>query len=148
MTNSSPQKLVYLDMKILILPLLIILISCSSQQRTASGHNTDRAENGSAITPTNASITLAEYLKRIPGVQVSKIGQNYQVLVRGNSSMGEQREPLFIINGMNAGFGYERAAPLVDVNDIEYVQVLKSGSETARYGMQGSNGVIVITTKR
>lgn len=134
-------------MKTLILPLIILLASCATSQYSAKGSNsTENASN--QVNPNNASITLADYLKRIPGVQVSTFGSSYQVLVRGNNSFSEQREPLFIINGMNAGAGYERAAPLVDINDIENIQVLKSGSETARYGMQGNNGVIVITTKK
>jgi TonB-dependent SusC/RagA subfamily outer membrane receptor len=42
----------------------------------------------------------------------------------------------------------KKAAPLVAITDIESVQVLKSGQETAAYGMQGSNGVIIIRTKK
>ncbi len=134
-------------MKISIISLVVLLAACAPTQYSASGVNS-KANASNQISPDNASITLADYLKRIPGVQVSTFGSSYQVLVRGNNSFSEQREPLFIINGMNAGAGYERAAPLVDVNDIDNVQVLKSGSETARYGMQGNNGVILITTKR
>lgn len=42
------------------------------------------------------------------------------------------------------------ANPLLDipVEDIATVEVLKSAAATARYGMQGTNGVILITTKR
>lgn len=134
-------------MKNLILPLIFILAACGPSRYNAT-RSTVVTDAPNEVNPNNASITLADYLKRIPGVQVSTFGSNYQILVRGNSSFSEQREPIFIINGMNVGSGYERAAPLVDVNDIENVQVLKSGSETARYGMQGNNGVILITTKK
>lgn len=42
------------------------------------------------------------------------------------------------------------ANPLLDlpVEDIAHVEVLKSAAATARYGMQGSNGVILISTRR
>jgi len=129
---------------------LVLLAACSPQaanKKITSGPET----TGSHITPETSNLSLADYLKRIPGVQVTQntVGTgNVQVTVRGANSMGDNREPLFIVNGVNIGNGYERAAPLVDVNDIASVQVLKSGQETAPYGMQGSNGVIVIKTKR
>lgn len=124
---------------------LALLMACAAPQ-TASGPA--GAASSREVNPTNPSITLAEYLKRVPGVQVIDRSGRIAVTIRGASSVANDIEPLFVINGVNVGFGYEHAAPLVDVSDIENVQVLKSGSETARYGMQGNNGVIVIKTKR
>ena len=42
------------------------------------------------------------------------------------------------------------ADPLLDlpVEDIAHVEVLRGAAATARYGMQGSNGVILISTRR
>jgi len=126
-----------------------LLLSCSGLQTSTSNSGSVATTSSNQITPTNASLSLADYLKRIPGVQVTKdSGGNVLVLVRGNNTLGEQREPLFVINGVNVGFGYEHTEPLVAITDIAQVQVLKSGQETAMYGMQGNNGVIVITTKR
>jgi TonB-dependent SusC/RagA subfamily outer membrane receptor len=94
------------------------------------------------------AISLADYLKRVPGVQVMQSASGVQVTVRGANSLAGNLEPLFVVDGVNVGFGYEKAEPLVPVADIASVQVLKSGQETASYGMQGTNGVIVIRTKR
>ncbi len=102
------------------------------------------------ISPSTSNLSLADYLKRIPGVQVTQAGNTGEamVFVRGNNSMTGQREPLFVINGVNVGSGYNNASSLVDVNDISTVQVLKAGNETAAYGIQGNNGVIIIKTKK
>lgn len=140
-------------MKTLITLLLtMVMLSCapyhySNNSAQADGAYTNQVTSNQ-VNPTNPSISLADYLKRIPGVQVAQRGGTTEITVRGNNSLDGEREPLFVINGMNVGFGYEKASPLVDINDIKNVRVLKSGQETANYGMQGNNGVILITTKR
>lgn len=122
---------------------MLVLASCSSTQKTSS-----QGVDPDAFATNNPALSLADYLKRVPGVQVIQGGGKTMVTVRGNNSVGGQLEPLFVINGVNAGFGYENAEPLVSVTDIDYVRVLKSGQETANYGIQGTNGVILIKTKR
>jgi len=132
-------------MKTLLLSLIILVFACAPSQQMSGPVGASNQ-----IAPTTSNLSLADYLKRIPGVQVTQAGNTGEamVLVRGNNTMGGQREPLFVINGVNVGYGYNNAAPLVDVNDISSVQVLKAGNETASYGLQGSNGVIVIKTKK
>lgn len=138
-------------MKIQLAILCIALASCSPAVQTSSSSDLAPVANTNTVTPNNPALSLADYLKRVPGVQVMQRGGaagSTAVLVRGNNTMGDQREPLFVVNGTNVGFGYENVEPLVSVTDIESVRVLKSGQETAAYGMQGSNGVIIIKTKK
>jgi len=138
-------------MKIQITLLCALLAACSPAVQTSSRTDVTNASTTNTISPNNPALSLADYLKRVPGVQVMQRGGvsgGTAILVRGNNTLGDQREPLFIVNGVNAGFGYENVEPLIAVTDIESVRVLKSGQETAAYGMQGSNGVIVIKTKR
>ena len=132
-------------MKTLLVSLVLLAIACAP-----SGQVSAPVATSNQITPTTSNLSLADYLKRVPGVQVTQAGNTGEamVFVRGNNTMTGQREPLFVINGVNVGSGYNNAAPLVDVNDISSVQVLKAGNETAAYGLQGSNGVIVIKTKK
>ncbi len=78
------------------------------------------------------------------GVQVITSGQpgaNSQINIRGITSFGNN-DPLYIIDGVQAS--------LHDINpaDIESIQVLKDAGSAAIYGVQGSNGVIVVTTKK
>ncbi|MDO1449680.1 TonB-dependent receptor [Rhodocytophaga aerolata] len=90
---------------------------------------------------------------QIAGVQISTTsgapGGNVNVLIRGVSSITGGVQPLFVIDGYpvsNAGIG--NPLNTINPNDIESVDVLKDASATAIYGSRGSNGVIIITTKR
>jgi len=136
-------------MKFQLIILSILLAACSPGVHTSPTPDAALQSNPNTFSPSNPSLSLADYLKRVPGVQVQQRGTAGTIVtVRGNNTLSEQREPLFVINGVNVGFGYENAEPLVAVTDIESVQVLKAGQETAAYGMQGSNGVIIIKTKK
>ncbi len=85
------------------------------------------------------AFSLSQYLQgRIAGVQIV----NGQAFARGNQS------PMAImVDGMNIG-GEDFNLDDIVVQDIQTVEILKSGATTAIYGMQGGAGVIVITTKR
>ena len=63
------------------------------------------------------------------------------VRIRGITSLGSS-DPLVIIDGVQGSLHD------VSPNDIESVQILKDAGSAAIYGIQGSNGVIVITTKK
>jgi len=66
-----------------------------------------------------------------------------QFLLRGNTSlMGKNQDPLILIDGVPGDM------KTVPPQDIESVDVLKDGSAAAIYGTRGTNGVIIITTKR
>lgn len=140
-----------MKIQLVIIPILFIACSSGKQNTAIPDHSTMVNSNNVAPNSNNASLSLADYLKRVPGVQVQENGGargGTIVTIRGNNTISEQREPLFIVNGVNVGFGYENVEPLIAITDIMNVQVLKSGQETAAYGMQGSNGVIIIRTKK
>lgn len=66
-----------------------------------------------------------------------------QILLRGNTTLfGANANPLVIIDGIPGDL--KTVAP----EDIESIDVLKDGSSAAIYGVRGSNGVIIVTTKR
>ncbi len=70
-------------------------------------------------------------------------GASINITVRGGTSITQSTSPLYIVDG----FAMENGLQTVDINDIESIDVLKDASATAIYGAQGSNGVILITTK-
>lgn len=93
---------------------------------------------------------------RVAGVQITQNsaapGGNISVRIRGTNSINGTSEPLYIVDGIqiaNSG-GINEVSPLstINPNDIESVEVLKDASATAIYGARGSNGVVLITTKR
>jgi len=83
---------------------------------------------------------------RMSGVEVQSTnggepGSSYSILIRGNSSINASNSPLFVVDGFPNG-------TLPPADDIESIEVLKDASATAIYGSRGSNGVVMITTKR
>jgi len=79
-------------------------------------------------------------------------GSGAQIRIRGGSSLNASNDPLIVIDGLamdNEGVkGLSNGLSLVNPQDIESFSVLKGASATAIYGSRGSNGVIVITTKK
>ncbi len=83
-------------------------------------------------------------------------GGGISVNIRGVSSINGTTEPLYVIDGVQVqgsqiSFGSASSSnPLAGLNtsDIENVEILQGPSATAIYGSRGTNGVILITTKR
>lgn len=84
---------------------------------------------------------------KVAGVSVmmnsGKPGGNPIVKIRGTGSINAYNGPLYVIDGIVG------ADPMViDPNIVAAVDVLKDAAASAIYGSRGSNGVIVITTKK
>lgn len=124
------------------------------------------AMKGSVITNLDQSLQ-----GRATGVQAVATsgapGSSSSIRVRGQATINANAEPLYVIDGVivqgggNSGssFGLGDAlgngkvstiSPLSTINpsDIVSMEILKDASATAIYGAQGSNGVVLITTKR
>ena len=67
------------------------------------------------------------------------------IIIRGASSLNASLEPLYVIDGVPLTQAFFRN---LNQNDIESVSVLKDAAATSVYGNRGTNGVIVITTKK
>ena len=93
---------------------------------------------------------------KIAGVNVTSDGGtpggSSTIRIRGGSSLNASNDPLIVIDGLamdRVGVkGSPNALSMVNPNDIESFTVLKDASATAIYGSRGSNGVIIITTKK
>lgn len=103
---------------------------------------------------------------RAAGVQVrstNNMGGSSNVVIRGNSSLTQNNQALFVVDGVpvnndntnNAGqisgrngFDYGNAAADINPDDIESMNILKGSAATALYGARAANGVIIITTKK
>ena len=80
--------------------------------------------------------------------QTSSIpGDAPDALVRGQNSINASSGPYIVVDGVPIS---KSGGTLNDINpnDIESMEILKDASATAIYGTNGSNGVILITTKR
>mgnify|MGYP003662924076 CR=1 FL=1 len=96
------------------------------------------------------------------GVQVSQSsgapGGEVRIRVRGSSSINGSNDPLYVIDGVpmfsgatiSSSFGGQQNSALSNLNpdDIESVDILKDAASAAIYGDRGSNGVVIITTRK
>ncbi len=98
---------------------------------------------------------------KVAGVSISNTsgspGGSTKVIIRSFSSITGSNQPLYIIDGVpidnsrpgsDANFDFGNNANDIDPNSIENMSILKGSAATALYGSRGSNGVILITTKR
>ncbi|KUJ62789.1 hypothetical protein AR687_05165 [Flavobacteriaceae bacterium CRH] len=120
----------------------------------------------SKVITTNVASALSG---KIAGVDVSVpatgAGGSTRVIIRGISSIGENNQPLYIVDGVpidNTGLSNDSAASSkwfdgrdngdgissINPNNIESLTVLKGAAASALYGSRALNGVILITTKK
>jgi len=95
------------------------------------------------------AINIAMALQgRAAGVDIARTGvrpgSGAQIRIRGNRSLTGSNDPLLVVDG----FPYAGSINDLNVDDIANIDILKDASATAIYGSQGSNGVIIITTKK
>jgi len=86
---------------------------------------------------------------KFPGVNIQQtagdLGKTPAIKIRGIGSISAGNTPLIVIDGnMVSSSIFTNMSP----SEIESIDVLKDASSTAIYGSRGSNGVILVTTKR
>jgi TonB-linked SusC/RagA family outer membrane protein len=85
---------------------------------------------------------------KVAGVQVinnsGQPGAAPTVRIRGVGSINASNEPLYVVNGVP----FQGDITSINNNDIASFTVLKDAAAAALYGSRGSNGVIIITTKK
>lgn len=85
---------------------------------------------------------------KVPSVSITNTGagdpnNQASIQIRGVSSRAADLGPLIVIDGVPGG-----NLTNINPNDIESYDVLKDGAASAIYGTRGSNGVILVTTKK
>ena len=85
---------------------------------------------------------------KVAGVSITNTGagdpnNQASIQVRGVSSRAAGLGPLIVIDGVPGG-----NLTNLNPNDIESFDILKDGAASAIYGTRGSNGVILVTTKK
>src|SRR5689334_19040547 len=92
-----------------------------------------------------------------PGIQTlsanGQPGSAQSIRIRGFGSLNASNDPLIVVDGVpysNGLFNVPYTGGLSNINmeDVESISVLKDAAATALYGSRGSNGVVIITTKK
>jgi TonB-linked SusC/RagA family outer membrane protein len=116
------------------------------------------------ISPATGGSVLSSLQGKVAGLDLGSsqggLGTSSRVVLRGNSSISGNNQPLYIIDGIpmtneNVSDGqgvYDRkdfGSGALDINpdDVESITVLKGPNAAALYGSRAQNGAIIITTK-
>lgn len=124
-----------------------IVIVGYGQQKKASVVGSITQTSSEVLERTGGVTNLASALTgNLPGVITTQGtgipgDEDPQITIRSASSWNNS-DPLILVDGI------EREMSSVDISSVESISVLKDASATAVYGVQGANGVILITTKR
>jgi TonB-linked SusC/RagA family outer membrane protein len=141
------------------------------EEIVAVGYGTQtRAELNTAVSSVNAADLVGQPVASVdaalqgkaPGVQVTQNagnpGNGISVRVRGLASISASNDPLYVVDGVplvagnlsQLDVGGQSVATIsgLSLDDVESMDVLKDAAATAIYGSRGSNGVVLITTKR
>jgi len=93
---------------------------------------------------------------RLPGVFVTsssgKLGDGVKIRIRGTTSISAGNDPFYVIDGIpvtsEGSIDNSNPMSMINIGDIESINVLKDAAASSIYGARGSNGVVVITTKK
>jgi TonB-dependent starch-binding outer membrane protein SusC len=144
----------------------LFLAACSTNPAPASIGNNDpvnvgygtqeRQDVGGAV----SSISRDDIKKRsarsledmihshVPGAQVIRNRDGFSIRLRGMTSIYGNNDALIVLDGMPLSEGTASSAlATIRPEEVEQIDVLKDGM-AAIYGVRGSNGVVVITTRR
>ncbi|MBK8493171.1 MAG: SusC/RagA family TonB-linked outer membrane protein [Saprospirales bacterium] len=132
------------------------------RQKRELGYSTESFD-GQELERSNAPDIVSSLHGKSAGVQISSPngvdGGTTRIVIRGNNNINANNQPLIVVDGVplenepgmeNVGRGVDWGAAINNINpaDIENINILKGPTASAKYGSRGSNGVILITTKR
>ncbi|MEH6407708.1 MAG: SusC/RagA family TonB-linked outer membrane protein [Leeuwenhoekiella sp.] len=125
----------------------VVLIGYGSQQRkavTTAVTKVDTQDFNQGVVTSPLDLIQG----KVAGLQITRAGGNNpnsgaSIQLRGITSLTGSSSPLIVIDGIPGG-----NLDLLQQNDIASFDVLKDGAAAAIYGTRGTNGVILITTKK
>lgn len=122
----------------------VVVVGYGAQSRAAvtGAISSVKSEDLNAVPVANATEALQGRAAGISVVNTGAPGTEPSITIRGLGTFGNN-SPLFVVDGVIVG-----NLSGINQNDIESINVLKDASTTAVYGAQGSNGVILVTTKK
>jgi TonB-linked SusC/RagA family outer membrane protein len=122
--------------------------------------------NAGELNTTRAQSVVQQMEGKVAGVQITSPGTqggSTNIIIRGQNSITQNNQPLFIVDGVavsnanrggapfvgtNTSFDYGNAVSDLNPDDIETISVLKGPNAAAIYGSRAANGVILVTTRK
>ncbi len=134
----------------------------TKRQKRELGYSTDQF-GGDEIALSGASNMVNALSGKSAGVNIASAngvdGGTSRITIRGNNNIKGNNQPLIIVDGIpienppgltNISGGTDWGSAINNINpeDIAEVNILKGPTASAKYGMRGANGVVLITTKK
>ena len=141
----------------------VVVTSIASRTSRAVSEVAVSRVNASDFTAVQSFQDLSQLVSgRVAGVNVQPsggtVGSGIRFNVRSGGGIGGAGQPVIYIDGIridnsqlsSIGRGGQGSATLADINmdEVETIDFLKGPAAAALYGTSGSNGVVLITTKR
>ena len=111
-----------------------------------AGSNVDSFNPNEINISKSSNVSLLNRIRSNPGIYIEGVGENAKVYTKGISSINNQKEVLFILNGVQVGT-FSQIVNILNPESIKSITVLKNANDIAIYGFRGSGGVILIKTK-
>jgi TonB-linked SusC/RagA family outer membrane protein len=138
---------------------VVTALGINKEKKTIGyAQTTVRNEEINQVAPINA---LGGLEGKVAGVNISGVsgtaGGSTRVILRGFTSITGSNQPLYVVDGVplnnstpgsDDNFDFGNNANDIDPNLIDNISFLKGSAASAIYGSRGSNGVVIITTKK
>ena len=145
-----------------------VVVTALGVTREAKSLNYSRQSvNAEALAENSSGNLISSLSGKVAGVTITPPGTSNgsaRIVIRGTSSLTENSQPVFVIDGMiienepgdtsvtvDGGTGStDLGNPVADINpdDIESIEILKGPNAAALYGSRAAQGVVLVTTKR
>lgn len=128
----------------------VVVIGYGSQKKETLTGSVSVVKSQALVASPTTNLSNA-LVGRVPGVSSlqssGEPGDNFSMIrIRGVTTFNSGgQDPLVVLDGVQTSI---EVMNTIDPNEVQSITVLKDASATAVYGIQGANGVIVITTKR
>jgi TonB-dependent starch-binding outer membrane protein SusC len=133
--SVSPRRAAIRALDLMVCTSILLSAACRHAQPTASP--------STAVAPARAD----DARHRLAGVDIVRTPHS-GFLIRIRSGMFAGGEPLYVIDGAQMRIPSNRGIDWFAPEDIVDIKVLKFPHELAEYGLNGANGVVVITTRQ
>jgi TonB-linked SusC/RagA family outer membrane protein len=148
-----------------ILEEVVVTAMGVSREKKSLGYSSQEV-GGEEVSTVKVDNVVNSLSGKVSGVQIkanNNFGGSANFLIRGNSSLTGNNQPLFVVDGINVsnninntasqrggstGYDYGNAASDINPDDVESINILKGAAASAIYGSQAANGVVIITTKK
>ena len=162
-TTSDRENLVFNLKQDVFASEAIVVTGMASERSFGNTEVSVSRLDASELTETNAFSDVSQLLYgKVSGVDIRKssgnVGGGFRFDVRAGGGLNGNEQPVIYVDGVrldneeykNYYAGGQGFSTLADLNpeDIENIEVLKGPAAATTYGTNGSNGVVLITTKR